>query len=139
MSTITFAGNLTSDPELRFIPSGAAVASFTVAENKRVFKKDINEWVDGEPVFWRCSVWKDAAEHVAESLSRGTRVIVTGTIKQEKWEKDGVERTGLKVEVDEIGPSLKYVQVKVAAKEPKQQASRTVGSPWGQSDDQAPF
>src|SRR5881409_4071447 len=103
---ITVVGNLTADPELRFTPSGAAVANFTVASTPRTFDKNTNEWKDGEALFLRCSVWRQAAENVAESLTRGARVIVTGRLKQRSYEtREGEKRTVVELEVDEIGPS----------------------------------
>ncbi len=111
---ITIVGNLTSDPELRFTPSGAAVASFTVASTPRFLDKSTNEWKDGDALFLRCSLWRQAAENAAESLQRGARVIVTGRLKQRSFEtKEGEKRTVIEVDVDEIGPSLKYATAKV--------------------------
>ena len=102
---VTIVGNLTSDPELRFTPSGAAVASFTVASTPRVLDKATNEWKDGEAVFMRCSVWRQYAENVAESLTKGMRVIVTGRLKQRSYEtREGEKRTVIEMEVDEVGP-----------------------------------
>ena len=113
-TVITVVGNLTADPELRFTPSGAAVANFTVASTPRTFDKNSNEWKDGEALFLRCSVWRQAAENVAESLHRGTAVIVQGRLKQRSYEtKEGEKRTVVELEVDEIGPSLKYATAKV--------------------------
>jgi single-strand DNA-binding protein len=111
---ITVVGNLTADPELRFTPSGAAVANFTVASTPRIFDRQSSEWKDGEALFLRCSIWREAAENVAESLTRGARVIVTGRLKQRSFEtKEGEKRTVMEVEVEEIGPSLKYATAKV--------------------------
>ena len=111
---ITIIGNLTSDPELRFQPSGAAVASFTVASTPRSFDKNANEWRDGETLFMRCSIWRDAAENVAESLTKGMRVIVQGRLVQRSFEtRDGDKRTVIEMQVDEIGPSLAYATAKV--------------------------
>jgi len=111
---ITIVGNLTSDPELRFTPSGAAVASFTVASTPRFLDKSTNEWKDGDALFLRCSLWRQAAENAAESLQRGYRVIVQGRLKQRSFEtKEGEKRTVIEVDVDEIGPSLKYATAKV--------------------------
>src|SRR3954453_8023377 len=113
-TTITVVGNLTNDPELRFTPSGAAVTSFTVASTPRYLDKQTNEWKDGDALFLRCSVWRQAAENVAESLVRGSRVIVTGRLKQRSYEtKEGEKRTVVEVEVDEVGPSLRYATAKV--------------------------
>jgi single-strand DNA-binding protein len=113
-TTLTIIGNLTNDPELRFTPSGAAVANFTVASTPRMFDRQANEWKDGETLFMRCSVWRDAAENVAESLQRGSRVIVTGRLKSRSYEtKEGEKRTVVELEVDELGPSLRYATAKV--------------------------
>ncbi|MGZ5418867.1 MAG: single-stranded DNA-binding protein [Nocardioides sp.] len=113
-TVLTIVGNLTGDPELRFTPSGAAVANFTVASTPRTFDKASNEWKDGETLFMRCSVWRDAAENVAESLARGTRVIVTGRLKSRSYEtKEGEKRTVIEMDVDEVGPSMKYATAKV--------------------------
>jgi single-strand DNA-binding protein len=113
-TTITIIGNITNDPELRFTPSGAAVANFTVASTPRAFDRQSNEWKDGETLFMRCSVWRDAAENVAESLARGSRVIVTGRLKSRSYEtKEGEKRTVVELEVDEVGPSLRYATAKV--------------------------
>ena len=112
--TVTVVGNLTNDPELRFTPSGAAVASFTVASSPRVLDKATNEWKDGDPVFMRCSVWRQYAENVAESLSKGTRVIVTGRLRQRSYEtREGEKRTVVEMEVDDVGPALRYATAKV--------------------------
>jgi len=111
---LTVVGNLTADPELRFTPAGHGVANFTVASTPRQFDRQSNEWKDGDPLFMRCSIWRDPAEHVAESLTRGTRVIVTGRLKQRSYEtREGEKRTVVELEVDEIGPSLKYATAKV--------------------------
>lgn len=111
---ITVVGNLTADPELRFTPSGAAVANFTVASTPRAFDRQSNEWKDGEALFMRCNIWRDAAENVAESLSKGARVIVSGRLKQRSYEtREGEKRTIVELEVDEIGPSLRYATAKV--------------------------
>ena len=111
---ITVVGNLTADPELRFTPSGAAVANFTVASTPRMFDRQTNEWKDGEALFMRCNVWRQAAENVAESLTRGARVVVTGRLKQRSYEtREGEKRTVIELEVDEIGPSLRYATAKV--------------------------
>ena len=111
---ITVVGNLTGDPELRFTPSGAAVANFTVASTPRAFDRQSNEWKDQETLFMRCSVWREAAENIAESLQRGNRVIVTGRLKSRSYEtKEGEKRTVLELEVDEVGPSLRYATAKI--------------------------
>ncbi len=111
---ITVVGNLTADPELRFTPSGAAVANFTVASTPRTFDKQSNEWKDGEALFLNCSVWRQAAENAAESLQRGMRVIVQGRLKARSYEtREGEKRTVFEIDVDEVGPSVKYATAKV--------------------------
>ncbi|MEC5180394.1 single-stranded DNA-binding protein [Arthrobacter sp. CG_A4] len=113
-TTITVVGNLTNDPELRFTPSGSAVANFTIASTPRTFDRQSNEWKDGETLFLRASVWREAAENVAESLTKGMRVIVSGRLKSRTYEtKEGEKRTVMELEVDEIGPSLRYANAKV--------------------------
>jgi single-strand DNA-binding protein len=125
-TTITVVGNLTADPELRFTPSGAAVANFTVASTPRIYDRQSSEWKDGEALFLRCNIWREAAENVAESLTRGSRVIVTGRLKQRSFEtREGEKRTVFEVEVDEIGPSLRYATAKV------NKASRSGGGGGG--------
>jgi single-strand DNA-binding protein len=112
---ITVVGNLTDDPELRFTPSGAAVANFTVASTPRTLDRTTNEWKDGEALFLRCSIWRQAAENVAESLQRGMRVMVQGRLKQRSYEtREGEKRSVIELEVEEIGPSLKFATAKVA-------------------------
>src|SRR4051794_18327904 len=123
---ITVVGNLTDDPELRFTPSGAAVAKFTVASTPRTFDRQSGEWKDGEALFLRCSIWRQAAENVAESLQRGSRVIVSGRLRQRSYEtREGEKRTVIELEVDEIGPSLRYATAKV------QKMSRSSGGGGG--------
>jgi single-strand DNA-binding protein len=125
-TVITVIGNLTADPELRFTPSGAAVANFTVASTPRMFDRQTNEWKDGEALFLRCNIWREAAENVAESLTRGSRVIVSGRLKQRSFEtREGEKRTVVELEVDEIGPSLRYATAKV------NKASRSGGGGGG--------
>jgi single-strand DNA-binding protein len=125
-TNITLIGNLTDDPELRFTPSGAAVAKFRVASTPRYMDRQSGEWKDGEALFLACNVWRQAAEHVAESLQRGARVIVSGRLKQRTYEtKEGEKRTVYEVEVDEIGPSLRYATAKV------QKMARSGGSGGG--------
>ena len=134
-TVITVIGNLTADPELRFTTGGHAVAKFSVASTPRTFDKQSQEWKDGEPLFLNCSIWRDAAEHVAESLTRGARVVVVGRLRQRSYEKDGQRRTVIELEVDEIGPSLRYATAKV------QKMSRGSGGQaprGGSSDDQWP-
>jgi single-strand DNA-binding protein len=126
--TITVVGNLTDDPELRFTPSGAAVARFRVASTPRYLDRQTNEWKDGEPLFLQCQVWRQAAENVAESLQRGARVIVTGRLRQRTYEtREGEKRTVFELEVDEVGPSLRYATAKV------QKMSRSSGGGFGAS------
>lgn len=111
---ITLIGNLTGDPELRFTPNGAAVANFTVASTPRQFDRQTNEWKDGDAMFINCSVWRQYAEHVAESLQKGMRVIVQGRLKSRSYEtREGEKRTVFEVDVDEVGPSLRYATAKV--------------------------
>jgi len=113
-TVITVVGNLTGDPELRFTPSGAAVANFTVASTPRSFDKQSNEWKDSDTLFMRCSVWREAAENVAESLTKGMRVIVQGRLVQRSYEtREGEKRTVVELQVDEVGPSLRYASAKV--------------------------
>ena len=114
-TTITLVGNLTADPELRFTPSGAAVANFTVASTPRTFDRQTNEWRDGDAMFLNCAVWRQAAENVAESLQKGMRVIVQGRLKSRSYEtREGERRTVFEIDVDEIGPALKYATAKVS-------------------------
>jgi len=113
-TTLTIVGNLTADAELRFTPSGHAVANWTVASTPRQFDKQKNEWVDGEALFMRCSLWRQPAENAAQVLTRGMRVIITGRLKQRSYNTDaGEKRTVVELEVDEVGPSLKYAQATV--------------------------
>ena len=113
-TVITVVGNLTADPELRFTPSGAAVANFTVASTPRSFDRQSNEWKDGDTLFMRCSVWREAAENVAESLTKGTRVIVQGRLVQRSYEtREGEKRSVVELQVDEVGPSLRYASAKL--------------------------
>jgi single-strand DNA-binding protein len=116
-TVITVVGNCTDAPELRFTPSGAGVANFTVASTPRTLDRQSGEWRDGDPLFLRCSAWKGMAENVAESLVKGTRVIIQGRLKQRSYEtKEGEKRTVYELEVDEIGPSLKWAEAKVTRK-----------------------
>ena len=127
-TTITVIGNLTNDPELRFTPSGSPVANFTIASTPRTFDKNSNEWKDGETLFLRAAVWKEAAENVAESLTKGMRVIIEGRLKSRSYEtKEGEKRTVIELEVDEIGPSLKYANAKVNRTQRKDNG----GGNWG--------
>lgn len=114
----TIVGNLTGDPELRFTPSGVGVANFTVASTPRALNRLTNEWEDGETLFMRCSVWRDAAGHVAASLTRGARVIVSGRLRSRSFEtREGEKRTIVELDVDEVGPSLRYADAKVTRAE----------------------
>jgi single-strand DNA-binding protein len=113
-TVITVVGNLTSDPELRYTQNGLAVANFTIASTPRSFDRASNDWKDGEALFLRASVWREFAEHVAGSLTKGSRVIATGRLKQRSYEtKEGEKRTSMELEVDEIGPSLRYATAQV--------------------------
>ncbi|MGY1706282.1 single-stranded DNA-binding protein [Geodermatophilus sp. SYSU D00697] len=125
-TVLTIIGNLTSDPELRWTPSGAAVADFTIASTPRTLDRQTQEWKDGEALFLRCSCWRQMAEHVAESLTRGSRVMAQGRLKQRSFEtKEGEKRTVVELEVDEIGPSLRYATATVA------KVARSAGGPDG--------
>ena len=120
---VTIIGSLTADPELRYTSSGAPVANFTVASNARTFDKNSNDWKDSDPLFLRCTAWKQLAENITESLTKGARVIVQGRLKQRSYEtRDGEKRTVTELDVEEIGPSLKFATAKV------QRASREGGS-----------
>lgn len=113
-TTLTVIGNLTTDPELRFTPAGVAVTNFTVASTPRYFDRAANEFKDAEPLFLRCTVWHEAAENVTESLTRGARVIVSGRLKQRRWQTaEGDNRSSFELEVDEVGPSLRYATAQV--------------------------
>jgi single-strand DNA-binding protein len=134
-TTITVVGNLTDDPELRFTPSGAAVAKFRVASTPRTLDRASGEWKDGEPLFLQCNVWRQVAENVAESLHRGARVIVTGRLRQRSYEtREGEKRTVFELEVDEIGPSLRYATAKVQ----KMQRSGGSGGGYGSGGGNTP-
>ncbi|MBF6460179.1 single-stranded DNA-binding protein [Nocardia puris] len=157
-TVITVIGNLTADPELRFTPAGLAVANFTVASTPRVFNRQTQEWEDGEALFLRCNIWREAAENVAESLTRGSRVIVQGRLKQRSYEtREGEKRTVVELEVEDVGPSLRYATAKVhkAGRSGGQGSGRGGGSrpaqtaaaedPWGSApaahhpQDEPPF
>lgn len=148
-TTLTVVGNIAGDVELRFTPSGAAVANFTVASTPRSYDKDSGKWKDGDSLFLRCNIWRQAAENVAESLVKGTRVIVTGRLKQRSFEtKEGEKRTVMELEVDEIGPSLKWATVKVnkADRGSGDFGSKPADDPWRSAPsafpgggDEAPF
>ncbi len=114
-TSITMVGNLTADPELRFLPNGTAMVKFTIASTPRTLDRQSGEWKDGDPLFMACTAWRDIAEHIAESLAKGTRVIVAGRLRLSRWEdKDtGEKRSAYGLDVDEIGPSLRFAQAKV--------------------------
>jgi len=131
-TAITIVGNLTADPELRFIQSGAAVVNFTVASTPRSFDRNTNEWKDGETLFLRCSLWREAAENVAESLTKGMRVIVSGRLVSRSFESNGEKRTVNEIQVDEVGPSLRYATAKVT------RTQRSGGSGGGSGSSGAP-
>lgn len=147
-TTLTVIGNLTSDPELRFTPSGAAVANFTVASTPRRMNQQTSEWEDGDPLFMRCSVWRMQAENVAETLYRGARVVVTGRLVQRSYEtKEGEKRTVVEMQADEVAPSLRYATAKVnkvqrsggyddAPRRPQRQ--QPDDDPWGSAPPAAP-
>jgi single-strand DNA-binding protein len=136
---ITIVGNLTKDPELRYTPTGQAVANFTVASTPRYLDKDTNEWKDGQALFLNCNIWRQAAENVAESMVRGMRVIVTGRLKQRSYEtREGEKRTVVELEVDEAGPSLRYASARVTKSSTSGDFSQVGGRATSgpQSDDQ---
>jgi single-strand DNA-binding protein len=132
-TVITVVGNLTADPELRYTQNGVAVANFTIASTPRTFDRASNEWKDGEALFLRASVWREFAEHVASSLSKGSRVVATGRLRQRSFEtKEGEKRTSIELEVDEIGPSLRYATAAVT------RAPGSAASSGGNGDWSAP-
>lgn len=142
--TMTLIGNLTADPELRYTQSGKAVANFTIASTPRKFDRKTNEWKDGTTLFMRCSVWDDFAEHVAGSLTKGTRVVVVGELTQRDWEtKEGDKRSAVELRVDEIGPSLKHATAQVTRAETRQPnpvpTTPTDGEDWDQPAEEMPF
>lgn len=141
-TVITVVGNLTSDPELRFTAAGQAVASFTVASTPRTFDRQAGEWKDGEALFLRCNIWRQAAENVAESLTRGSRVIVSGRLRQRSFEtREGEKRTVIELEVDDIGPSLLHATARVQKVErgssggSQQRSQAPANDPWGAPTD----
>jgi single-strand DNA-binding protein len=145
-TVITVVGNLTSDPELKFTPSGAAVANFTVASTPRTFDRQTNEWKDGDPLFIRCDAWRQMAENVAESLQKGQRVVVTGSLRVRNFERqDGSKGTSVEMNVDEVGPSLKWATAKVTKTTRSGggdfgggQSGGGQANPWGQPAQGAP-
>lgn len=141
-TTITVVGNLTNDPELRFTGSGDAVANFTLASTPRTFDRTSNDWKDGETLFLRASVWKEAAENVAETLTKGTRVVCQGRLKSRSYEtKEGEKRTVMELEVDEIGPSLRYASAKVTRTQRSGGGVASSSGSWGgqQNPNDPPF
>ena len=138
---ITVIGNLTADPELRFTPSGAAVANFTVASTPRTFDRQTNEWRDGEAMFLNCSVWRQAAENAAESLTKGMRVIVNGRLRARSYDdREGNRRTVFEIQADEIGPSLRYATAQVARTSQGGGQAQQVNDPWANAQsDEPPF
>jgi len=142
--TVTLVGNLVDAPELRFTPSGAAVANFTVASTPRSYDKASGEWKDGEALFMRCSLWRQPAENLAESgLEKGARVVVVGRLKQRSFEKDGQKRSVIELDVEEIGPSVRYATVQVnKAGRSSAPAAQPGGDPWptaAASEEDSPF
>lgn len=137
---ITVVGNLTDDPELKFTPSGAAVANFTVASTPRTFDRQTNEWKDGDALFLRCAAWRQLAENVAESLQKGQRVVVTGALRVRQFERqDGSKGTSVELNVDEVGPSLRYATAKVTKVNRSGNSGGGGGQDWGgQPAQQAP-
>ena len=136
---ITLVGNCVDDPTLRFVPSGAAVCNWTIASTPRTFDRQSNEWKDGDPLFLPCSIWRQAAEHVAESLTKGMRVIVQGRLKSRSYEtREGEKRTVLEIDVEEVGPSLTWATARVTRNDrsgagqsrPQAQQQRPAGDPW---------
>jgi len=148
---ITIIGNLTADPELRFTPSGQAVCNFTVASTSRFFDKQKNEWAEGDTTFIRCSVWREMAENCAETLLKGMRVVVTGTLKVRQYETDKGKGTSVECDVEEVGPSMKWASAKVTRNErgnagpPQATRGRSTDDPWassshgGNGDEPPPF
>ena len=145
-TTLTVVGNLTADPELRYTQNGLPVANFTIASTPKVFDKQSNEWKDGDALFLRASVWRDFAEHVAGSLTKGSRVVATGRLKQRSYQdKDGATKTSYELDIDEIGPSLRYATAQVTrtgsgtgarAQQPAAQDTWAGGANYG---DDTPF
>lgn len=140
-TVITVVGNLTADPELRYTQNGLAVANFTIASTPRNFDKASNDWKDGDALFLRASVWREFAEHVAGSLSKGARVIATGRLKQRTYEtKEGEKRTSMELEIDEIGPSLRYATASLTRAQPtgRTGSGQPAGHEWAASAPAAP-
>ncbi|HAM27634.1 MAG TPA: single-stranded DNA-binding protein [Microbacteriaceae bacterium] len=136
-TVITVVGNLTSDPELRYTQNGLAVANFTIASTPRSFDRASNDWKDGDALFLRASVWREFAEHVAGSLTKGSRVVATGRLKQRSYEtKEGEKRTSIELEVDEIGPSLRYATAQVTRTSSSREGGGNSGGGRGQVADE---
>ena len=139
---ITLVGNCVNDPELKFLPSGVAVCNWTIASTPRTFDKASNEWVDGDPMFLGCSVWRQAAENVAESLAKGMRVIVQGRLKSRSYEtREGEKRTAFEIDVEEVGPSLTWATARVTRSGQQQTKPRQqrAADPWAGPSSSAPF
>ncbi|MGY4859526.1 single-stranded DNA-binding protein [Cryobacterium sp. AP23] len=138
-TVITVVGNLTSDPELRYTQNGLAVANFTIASTPRNFDRATSEWKDGEALFLRASVWREFAEHVAGSLTKGSRVIASGRLKQRSYEtKEGEKRTSMELEIDEIGPSLRYTTASLTRAQSAAARGAAPSSPQGNDEPWAP-
>lgn len=140
-TVISVVGNVVADPELRYTPAGAAVANFRLASTPRTYDKQAGEWRDGDALFLTCNVWRQAAENVAETLTKGMRVIVQGRLRQRSFEtKEGEKRTVMELEVDEVGPSLRYASAKVNRSERSQPSRAPADDPWSNpATDAAPF
>ena len=139
-TTLTITGNLAADVELRFTPSGAAVANFTVISTPRRYDRTTGEWSDGEPISIRCNLWRQPAENVAESLTRGSRVIVTGRLRSRQWEtRDGDKRISLELEVDDIGASLRFATVAISKAKRSSIDASVSSNGGGPADDEPPF
>jgi single-strand DNA-binding protein len=135
-TVITVVGNLTADPELRYTQNGLAVANFTIASTPKVFDKQANEWKDGDALFLRASVWRDFAEHVAGSLTKGSRVIAQGRLRQRSYQdREGQQRTSIELEVDEIGPSLRFATAQVTRSQGQGGRGGASGAPAGNQPD----
>lgn len=133
-NTQTLVGNLTADPELRYTPTGTAVATFTLAHTPRTYDREHNQWRDGDPLFLRCNAWRDLAEHAAETLTKGTRVIVVGALHQRSFNtRDGEKRTTIELEVDDLGPSLRYATASLskATRTNSNTPTTPADDPWG--------
>lgn len=130
-TVISVIGNVVADPELRYTPAGAAVANFRLASTPRTYDKQAGEWRDGDALFLTCNVWRQAAENVAETITKGMRVIVQGRLRQRSFEtREGEKRTVMELEVDEVGPSLRYASAKVNRSERSQPSRAPVDDPW---------